>query len=100
VFNAAFENGSTARSFAADAYDCIMVRFRKDLPNTRLWRVQMRPKGELPLDHWSSQAATRSEIACHRARVRQGQAFGGAEKAPSLTATARDGPANLRSGRK
>ena len=26
VFNAAFENGSTARSFAADAYDCIMDR--------------------------------------------------------------------------
>src|SRR5215472_4698028 len=38
--------------------------------------------------------------ACRRARVRQGQAFGGAEAAPSLTAAARDGDANMRSGRK
>src|SRR6516162_1133198 len=38
--------------------------------------------------------------ACRRARVRQGQAFGGAEVAPSLTAAARDGDANMRSGRK
>src|ERR1700761_3543536 len=38
--------------------------------------------------------------ACPRARVRQGQAFGGAEEAPSLTAAARDGDGNMRSGRK
>jgi hypothetical protein len=38
--------------------------------------------------------------ACRRAHVRQGQAFGGAEEAPSLTATARDGDGNMRSGRK
>src|SRR5258705_11948598 len=38
--------------------------------------------------------------ACRRARVRQGQAFGGAEEAPSLTAAARDGDANMRSRRK
>src|SRR6478672_409542 len=43
---------------------------------------------------------TRSPAACRRARVRQGQAFGGAEEAPSLTAAARDGDANMRSGRK
>src|SRR5215510_2206966 len=43
---------------------------------------------------------TRSRVACRRARVRQGQAFGGAEEAPSLTAAARDGGGNLRSGRK
>src|SRR5215216_3320214 len=41
---------------------------------------------------------TRSRAACRRARVRQGQAFGGAEEAPSLTATARDGDGNVRSG--
>src|SRR5207302_1610647 len=41
---------------------------------------------------------TRSRAACRRARVRQGQAFGGAEEAPSLTATARDGGGNVRSG--
>ena len=39
----------------------------------------------------SSFTAARSAVACRRARVRQGQAFGGAEEAPSLTATARDG---------
>src|ERR1019366_6645749 len=43
---------------------------------------------------------TRSPAACRRARVRQGQAFGGAEEAPSLTAAARDGDRNMRSGRK
>src|ERR1700686_4902444 len=31
---------------------------------------------------------TRSPAACRRARVHQGQAFGGAEEAPSLTAAA------------
>ena len=54
AFDAAFENGPAARSFAADAYDCIMVRIPTDLPNTRLWRAEARPKGELPLDHWSN----------------------------------------------
>src|ERR1700724_2805580 len=43
---------------------------------------------------------TRSPAACRRARVRQGQAFGGAKEAPSLTAAARDGDGNMRSGRK
>src|SRR5664280_261453 len=43
---------------------------------------------------------TRSPAACRRARVRQGQAFGGAEEAPSLTAASRDGDGNMRSGRK
>src|SRR5258707_9501617 len=43
---------------------------------------------------------TRSPALCRRARVRQGQAFGGAEEAPSLTAAARDGDGNMRSGRK
>src|SRR5262245_14732032 len=93
AFTAAFENGPTARSFAADAYDCIMVRIRMDLPNTRLRRVAMRPTGELPLDCIVNGRA-RWRIACRRARVRQGQGpFGGAEEAPPLTATARDGQA-------
>jgi hypothetical protein len=43
---------------------------------------------------------TRSPAAYRRARGRQGQAFGGAEEAPSLTAVARDGDGNMRSGRK
>jgi hypothetical protein len=45
-------------------------------------------------------APPRSSEACHRARGRQGQAFGGAEEAPSLTAARHDGARNLRSGRK
>src|ERR1017187_9858882 len=43
---------------------------------------------------------TRSPAAFRRARVPQGQASGGAEEAPSLTAAARDGDGNMRSGRK
>jgi len=44
AFYAAFENGPAARSFAADAYDCIMVRILADLPNTRLRRVETAPE--------------------------------------------------------
>jgi hypothetical protein len=43
---------------------------------------------------------TRSPASLPPCRVRQGQAFGGAEEAPSLTAAARDGDGNMRSGRK
>src|SRR5271169_775380 len=50
-------------------------------------RIIARPTARLP-------------AACRRARVRQGRAFGGAEEAPSLTAAARDGNGNMRSGRK
>src|SRR5438067_4498894 len=43
------KNGPAARSFAADAHDCIMVRIK------RTYRIQvcgtkMRPNGELPSD--------------------------------------------------
>ena len=34
------ENGPAARSFAADAHDCIMVRIRTDLPNTSVRREE------------------------------------------------------------
>src|ERR1039457_5006053 len=43
---------------------------------------------------------TASPASLPPCRVRQGQAFGGAEEAPSLTAAARDGDVNMRSGRK
>src|ERR1700684_1366358 len=43
---------------------------------------------------------TRSPAGRRRARARHGQAFGGAEEAPSLTDAARDGDGNMRSGRK
>ena len=41
--------GPPPRSFAADAYDCIMVRSATDLPNTRLWIDDPRPMAKLPL---------------------------------------------------
>jgi hypothetical protein len=51
AFYAAFENGPAARSFAADAYDCIMARI---LNRPAEYKVAARcaPKGELPLDHF------------------------------------------------
>src|SRR6266404_3365407 len=59
----------------------------------------------MPLREWTRRLGAlrgptiRLLAACRRARVRQGQAFGGAEEAPSLTAAVRDGDANMRSGR-
>src|SRR6266568_3091805 len=65
-------------------------------PNTSVVRAIARGQWQAPLG--SSRPTTRSRAACRRARVRQGQAFGGAEEAPSLTAAARDGDGNVRSG--
>src|ERR1700752_3469303 len=47
--NADGENGPAARSFAADAHDCIMVRIQTDLPHTSVRREDA-PNGELPSD--------------------------------------------------
>src|SRR5258708_34868237 len=67
-------------------------------PNTSVVRAIDRGQWQAPLG--SSRGPTiRLLAACRRARVRQGQAFGGAEEAPSLTAAVRDGDANMRSGR-
>src|ERR1700746_1936067 len=65
-------------------------------PNTSVVRAIARGQWQAPLG--SSRATTPSRAGCRRARVRQGQAFGGAEEAPSLTAAARDGDGNVRSG--
>ena len=68
-------------------------------PNTSVVRAIDRGQWQAPLG--SSRGPTiRLLAACRRARVRQGQAFGSAEEAPSLTAAARGGDANMRSGRK
>src|SRR5947209_19638086 len=66
-------------------------------PNTSVVRAIARGQWQAPLGS-SRGRPPRSRAACRRARVRQGQAFGGAEEAPSLTATARDGGGNVRSG--
>src|SRR5713101_1608502 len=55
-------------------------------PNTSVVRAIARGQWQAPLG--SSRPTIRSRAACRRARVRQGQAFGGAEEAPSLTAAA------------
>src|SRR5205814_9675529 len=44
------KNGPAARSFAADAHDCIMVRIQTVLPYTSL-RHEDAPIGKLPSDH-------------------------------------------------
>src|SRR5512132_2677086 len=84
----------------AEAYDCFMVCTPLRVqPNTSVVRAIDRGQRQAPLG--SSRGPTiRLLAACRRARVHQGQAFGGAEEAPSLTAAARDGDANMRSGRK
>src|SRR5271169_1855442 len=83
----------------AEAYDCFMVGTPYGFNRIQAWFARLiAANGRLPSDHRGP--TTRSPAACRRARVRQGQAFGGAEEAPSLTAAARDGDGNIRSGRK
>src|SRR5262245_61945831 len=80
----------------AEAYDCFMVGTPYGSNRIQAWfsRAIARGQWQAPL------GSSRGQLECRRARVRQGQAFGGAEEAPSLTAAARDGGGNLRSGRK
>src|ERR1700747_3617251 len=52
--------------------------------------------GRPPSDHRVANHPIRA--VCRRARVGQGQAFGGAEEAPSLTLAARDGDGNMTVG--
>ena len=84
----------------AEAYDCFMVCTPYGFNRIQAWFARLiAANGRLPSDHRAGKII-RLLAACRRARVRQGQAFGGAEEAPSLTAAARDGDANVRSGRK
>src|SRR3954454_13515560 len=53
--------GPAARSFAADAHDCIMVRIQTDLPHTSVRREDA-PNGELPSDdHDADAGASKGE---------------------------------------
>ena len=84
----------------AEAYDCFMVgTLHGSTEYKRGSRAIARGQWQAPprIIAWQT---TRSRAVCRRARVGQGQAFGGAEEAPSLTATARDGDGSMRSGRK
>src|SRR6266545_1787249 len=82
----------------AEAYDCFMVGTLYGFNRIQAWfaRDCSWPMAGSP--RIIARPTTRSRAACRRARVRQGQAFGGAEEAPSLTAAARDGDGNVRSG--
>src|ERR1700733_1376867 len=72
----------------AEAYDCFMVGTPYGFNRIQAWFARLiAANGRLPLGS-SPRPTTRSPAACRRARVRQGQAFGGAEEAPSLTAAA------------
>ena len=83
----------------AEAYDCFMVGTPYGFNRIQAWFARLiAANGRLPSDHRAANHPIAA--ACRRARVRQGQAFGGAEEAPSLTAAARDGDGNMRSGRK
>ena len=67
----------------AEAYDCFMVGTPYGFNRIQAWFARLiAANGRLPSDH---RAADPDPAACRRARVRQGQAFGGAEEAPSLT---------------
>ena len=52
--------GPAARSFAADAHDCIMVRIQTDLPHTSVRREDA-PNGELPSDDHDATPELRNE---------------------------------------
>jgi hypothetical protein len=63
------ENGPAARSFAADAYDCIMVRIKRPY-RIQVCGAKIRPNGELPSDQyadWQSDAELRrkAHLAVH-----------------------------------
>src|SRR5258705_9497016 len=75
----------------AEAYDCFMVgTLHGSTEYKRGSRAIARGQWQAPprIIAWQT---TRSRAVCRRARVVQGQAFGGAEEAPSLTLAARDG---------
>ena len=54
------KNGPAARSFAADAYDCIMVRIKRPY-RIQVCGTKMRPNGELPSDPLGRQATPDAE---------------------------------------
>src|SRR5215469_10291912 len=57
-----------------------------------------RGQWQAPLGSSHGKQTTRSRAVCRRAREGQGQAFGGAKEAPSLTLAARDGDGNTAVG--
>ena len=56
------ENGPATRSFAADAHDCIMVRFEADRPHTSLWRERCALMASSPRIITQTDAVTRPGV--------------------------------------
>ena len=83
----------------AEAYDCFMVETPCGFNRIQAWFARLlAANSEAPLDHRAADhPITGSLPPC--SRPSEGQAFGGgAKEAPSLTAAARDGDGNVRSG--
>ena len=76
-----------------EAYHCFMVWVPWTQPITSVWRGFRSHTRQAPLGSSVAIAG-----ACRRVHVRQGQASGGAEEAPSLTAVARVGFGSLAVG--
>ena len=87
-FKAEEENGPTARSLAADANDCIMVRILLDPPNTSLRRDWLRPTAGSPLIVLGDLAPTAWRmLPC--STLSRPRPFGWPPTRPALTAPAR-----------
>src|SRR4249919_157361 len=89
--NAGLKNGPTARSFAADAHACIMVRV-SDPPDTRLRREFLVPRQRAPLGRVIP--TTTSLPPCSgppRRGLETTQCVARSERRPALTAPARAG---------
>ena len=66
------ENGPAARSFAADAYDCIMVRIKRSY-RIQVCGTKMRSHGELPSDPQRTRTATgQAPFAVHHRSASSG----------------------------
>ena len=83
-------------AWPAEAYDCFMVGPHVGQPNTSVVRAIARGQWQAPLGSSRGRPPGHGQPAAVLA-FRQGQAFGGAEEAPSLTAAAPDGHGNVRS---
>jgi hypothetical protein len=84
----------------AEAYDCFMVGTPYGFNRIQAWFARLiAANGRLPSDHRAANHPIAGEPAAVLASVKD-KPFGGAEEAPSLTAAARDGDGNMRSGRK
>ena len=62
------ENGPAARSFAADAHDCIMVRIKRPY-RIQVCGAKIRPNGELPLGSSTDRQAPSDAEALQKAPV-------------------------------